>query len=327
MPHESYSETDLRNLLQSYKDGLQYWQQAIGGPDATAIKLALVSDPLAELVKLAKVIHAMATKIGIVFKPGPIPTTPAYKQVKEASEKTVLLVLLVGQVSVERYSSMFAKEMVARILAVLAACERLAGELQEMDYAAESSSGDERLVLVGRVWETSTAVVELAEMGKRGLLASRVKQLSAMLADSLEELAEWCEDPHMVDEDDPFGLDENSAEEQEVDSAVVSLASAWTQKLKLVRLLTQSLTKSLPSDANLTGAHIDTVQKCVLDIEAAVDDVVAAFMTGKLVEECNEEAAVLLKACNTTVAFVRLVNKNSDSKTKWCNAWEAKWKE
>ncbi|ODQ83107.1 hypothetical protein BABINDRAFT_159565 [Babjeviella inositovora NRRL Y-12698] len=345
MSEEPFTEEQLRELLQTYKNGLTVWQTAISNPAAIAeIKAAQVPDPIAELVKLSKIMHALATKTGIVFKPGPVPVNAAYKQVREASEKIVLYVTLVAQLDAATYSDIFVKEAVHRVKQVLHSNEKLVVHLEGMDLAAapsrevsaEEEAQDVRLITVGLIWAACDAVVELCEKGKKGLLNVKIKESSSMLVDAVQELEEWIENPDDFDDEDPFGLDlsddealvesDGSVSEEDL-SELLAFAKTWVQKLKLIKLLFSSVHKSIPIESKITGEHINTIYKYVTEITGNIDELVVTAMMNRDVDECKKTSVEITNDAKSLVMFVRSLNSGNYQKTKWVDTWLLKFNE
>lgn len=350
------SSLDLLALLRSLSEAAVYWKASLDSSQEVTAQKASVQKPLEEIEKLAKLIRAHATKMGIVFQPENIRRADsAYKAVEQYSGSAVLLVSVVAQLDARDLSVMYQQEIVGEVVSLLLATDAFARELlalvaeSEAEYeknedkseakqtdngTSDDASGiDQRLVSVGRIWDLCDGIVSLVKSGKLGLLNRRIKQSITLVDDGLDEFTEWAKDPSGFEMEDPFGFSD-SEDELEVPSApktetddsaeLVLFATLWLERFKLIKLLLSSLVRSLPSV--VTGTTVDTVYTTQKDIVALVDKLIVDLMLeGYLGDECHEYAEEITKKCLKLVRAVRAANKGSDNKVRWCDAWEKKF--
>lgn len=349
---------DLVQLLASYKEALIYWQSCFT-TSFSGVSSSKVASPLDELVKLAKLIKAHTTKVGIIFSPENLKglEEAAYNVVQKLSETAVLLVSLVAQLEKKETSKLLYDEILGHLSLIIASNIAFTEELtvieEEINSTKEAERKDgkedkedkedqndpnatnKRLVSVGRIWASCDALVKLLEGGKLGLLSSKTKQSILMLDDGLDEFAEWAENPEEMD--DPFGFSDDESEEEEPPkeepeldnedrAELIAYAKKWLQKIKLIKLLLTSLTRSLPSFT--AGEDIDNIYTIQRSIVTLVDKLIVDLMMDQVVDEKTAEYATSIdKACKGIVKIVKNANKNSENKVKWCVAWVSKYEE
>ncbi|GMF07905.1 unnamed protein product [Ambrosiozyma monospora] len=142
------TKEDVLQLLSSSREATKYWTEALPTPSTSKsktivpseeqlsnqIKAAKLENPLEELVKLMKLIHAHATKLGLVFKP-PIASTSfnaCYQELETTSKTIILLVSLVRQLldEVKIYSRLFVGEITSQVKLLLSNFAGLTLELE-----------------------------------------------------------------------------------------------------------------------------------------------------------------------------------------------------
>ncbi|ODV93208.1 hypothetical protein PACTADRAFT_77571 [Pachysolen tannophilus NRRL Y-2460] len=346
------TEEELRSLLSSFKEGLEHWKLLFSDPEQTTqVKSSAVKEPIIELVKLNKLIHAHTTKLGIVFKPPIKEITAAYKTVKENSETFVLLISLLCQLNNEerKYSKIYLNEIISIVKQLLISEEELIIELESIssnlkggkDYENEV---DERLVSVGKIWERCDQLVKICELGKVNYLKLKIKDSISIISDALEEFDEWIENPNEFDGDDPFGLDDTnsdaednqeppSSEENEVDKEhdeeywkeTLDFAKKYSQKIKMIKLLLSSFLKSIPAVIN--GLEVDLLNSKQQKFSELVDDLVCYMMVDNDVNQSEKLLNILKKECDAVIKLVIDLNKNDEKKEKWLLTWQNKFRE
>lgn len=353
----------LDDILNAFEEALECWGLALSGntDGLKSIPAATVEEPLKELVKVVKLVRAHTTKVGIIFEPTKLvkQSDAAYSTASDLSKSLVLYMSILAQLSPEKISSLFYKEILAVSYILIASATSLATELKklrkEAKDGADSSSTDKpstttdvRLVSVGKMWSVCDELVKLVESGNLKFLEKKTRVQLSLLEDGLDEFGEWAENPEDFDLEDPFGLDEFSDEEDdeavpapsdsESDSGetsedfgkgreeLVSYAKLWVQKFKLVKLLFLSINKSLPTI--IKGAYIDDIYSAENKICKESDLlIVELMMNHSLLEDVQEHATAIDKTCSKIITIVKNANKNNDNKTKWCGSWESKYKE
>lgn len=349
--------SDLKKLILSFKEALQYWQTWLEGSSnsLSEVKAAEVSNPLEELDKLAKLIRAHTTKVGIVFKPDTIVkgTDAAFSTLQKLSESLVLIISLISQLENKIISTMFHKEILNSVRLLIESNIQFAEELaavevnsgEESQPALESNNEDEidgRLVSVGKIWSNCDALSKLIKDGELGVLSKKIKQSIILIEDGLDEFEEWAENPDDFDmDDDPFGFSENESDEADVPPTneaaeeegnkeekekLIKFAQLWLSKIKLIKLLLTSVTRSLPSVTS--GDVINNIYEVQRLLVNKIDTLVVDLMLG---QEVDEESVLnskdIIKMCDKLIKIVKDVNKLNENKVKWCVAWDSKFKE
>lgn len=358
---EQPMNNQLDDILNAFEEALECWGLALSGSSdgLSAIRPATVEQPLNELNKVVKLIKAHTTKVGIIFEPTKLvkQSEAAYSTLSDLSKSIVLFMSIVAQLTPEKISSLFYKEIVSVSHILIESTTSLASELKKLRNDTrdgidatltdiKTTSTDLRLVSVGKIWSVCDDLVKLVEEGNLKFLEKKTRVQLSLLDDGLDEFAEWAENPE--DFEDPFGLDEFSDEEADeggfADSnsesdteessedlvkkkeELASYAKQWVQKFKLVKLLFLSINKSLPSI--IKGSYIDEIYKTESDICKESDLLIVELMMNRsLLEDVQEHAVAVDKACFKILAIVKNANRNNDKKIKWCGSWESKYKE
>lgn len=355
--------TRLDEILAAFGEALDCWSLALSAnaDGLKSIPPASVQDPLKELVKVVNLVRAHTTKVGIVFEPTKLATQSdaAYNTVSDLSKSLVLLMSILAQLAPEKISSLFYKEIASVSYILIVSTTSLATELKKLNEdskeginsaaSAEKSptETDVRLVSVGKMWSVCDELVKLVENGNLKFLEKKTRVQLSLLEDGLDEFAEWAENPEDFDLEDPFGLDEFSDEENDGEEPPVSTSESdsetdesfakgrgelsayskqWVQKFKLVKLLFLSINKSLPTI--IKGSDIDDIYMTESIICKESDLlIVELMMNNSLLEDVQEHAIAIDKACSKILSIVKKANKNNENKTKWCGSWESKYKE
>lgn len=340
------SDSNLPNLLKSLKEALQYWVETIKDSQKLGqIKAALVPDPLAELTKLAQLIRAHTTKVGIIFNPKMLNKSPqeSYRVVQKLSETTVLLVSVAAQLSAPELSDIFYTELLESIQQVLTSEMMLVDQLVALEANSSQPStsevaveADGRLVAVGKVWSSCDNLCTIVGEGKLGVLNRKFKLSISLVEDGLEEFEEWAQDPEEME--DPFGFSDSEEDDddetqqekppldmdEDVKQQVIEYSQEWIRKFKLIKLLLISVSKSLPS---VTSAeNINTIYQAQRKVVTNVDKMVVDLMVNcKVTQEIKQYGIEITKQCNSIMKIVKEVNKSNESKVKWCDTWSDKF--
>lgn len=361
-------EPDLKEILAAFQEALEFWTLHLSGVSTslkTAVTPAKVSLPLEELVKLAKLIRAHSTKVGILFEPSSFKNagTAATKTVSELSSAFVLYISVLAQLSPEAISKLFHNEILAVSASLVSSALLFVTELNALSEstAAESESAEEkkevdvdnkelkvdpRLVSVGKLWSNCDNLVKLIESGNLRLLEKQTKMHLSLIDDGLDEFKEFAENPHdFEDDDDPFGLEddftdgeedappavaeesENEEEEPSKDKQyLTNYCKLWLDKFKLLKLLLLSINKSLPL---LTGGDsIDRINEAQELICRDVDLLIVDLMLSQVVDHVVQSHALSIdKGCYRIVDILKQVNVKSPTKVNWCVLWESKYQE
>lgn len=354
--------TPLPAIIKAFQDALEFWSINCSDKDLSAIPPAKTNDPLAEVVKIAKLIKAHTTKVGIIFEPSKLKkqSEAAEKTVTDMSKSYVLFMSALAQVSPLKVSELFYKEILNKSQDLLdntiAFCKELAvledeasnGETKDEETTTTDEPSNQvntRLVSVGKLWTNCDDLVKLVEAGNLKFLERKTKMHLTLIEDGLDEFSEWAENPEEVDDEDPFGLDESysDTEEDKVPSLeddysdndddnlekrehLISYCKLWLQKFKLVKLLFFSINKSLPTIP--AGSDIDEIYRVEALICKEVDQLIVELMLNQIIDdEVHEHSTAIDRACFSILNIIKRANKNNDTKTKWCGSWLAKFTE
>lgn len=350
--------SDLRKLLHSFKEALQYWLVCLESSNnpLSEIKAAEVTKPLEELAKLTKLIRAHTTKVGIVFNPDTLikGTDAAFGTLQKLSESLVLIISIISQLQAELISEMFYKEVLGSVRLLIESSGQFADELIAMEANTSEKSQthapgydvneiDGRLVSVGKMWSNCDGLTNLIKDGELGVLSKNIKQSISLIEDGLDEFEEWAESPDDFDMDnDPFGFSEDESEEEDIPPTntatdeiggskeekekLVKFSQLWLSKFKLIKLLLISVTRSLPSVTS--GEIISNIYDIQRSLVNKIDTLIVDLMLNKEVDEesvLNSED--ITGTCYKLIKIVKDVNKSNDNKVKWCMAWDSKFKE
>lgn len=343
---------ELTALLASYREALVFWTHSLSG--AATVAAANVADPVAELAKLARLIKAHTTKVGIIFRPENLAkdTAPAVATLKQLLEAVVLVVTVVTQLDAAVVSRLLVDDVVAHIGVLLAANVAFVDELTALAGASDAPEPtkpladdevDARLVSVGKIWANCDALAALADGGSLGLLAGKITDNVLLIDDGFDEFVEWAQNPEQYDiDDDPFGFSDDESDKDDTeppaeptteataaspsqqDVELAAFAQKWVGQIELVRLLLASFKKSLP--ATTAGATIDAVYTTQARLVALVDKFIVDLMLDHTVDdeitqytkEMEREAKKLCRAATTA-------HRANDKKVKWYEAWETKF--
>ncbi|OUM53450.1 hypothetical protein BVG19_g2731 [[Candida] boidinii] len=286
----------VQSALNSLKEIIKFWitsfqgfgkelrERKISKDYKSLIDSASLANPLEELEKLFKLIHAHSTKLGILFKPviDNNKKNVILEEIKETNKVLILLTSACAQVQTETiknnsFSFVFSSELNQYVLSLYEIYSRFVDELGESLDVTEFEDGDtdNRLICVGQIWESCDSLVKLIKGGQSGVLKRKIKETTSLITDACEELEEWTENPDAGGIDDPFKFndgddhDEESEDEdskiptkandddnkdqddEEIDEElkkVVEYGKKWVYKIKLIKLLLSSLDKSIPSE-------------------------------------------------------------------------------
>lgn len=325
-----HTEEDLRQLILSFKEGLQLYSTTLSQSLSDIKSSSHLVAPDEELTKLAKLLSAHATKVGIAFRP-PVSVNASYEQLKETSAKMLLIVGVVAQFDEQRWSSLFYKEVINRVRELIQGYVTLLDELDALDFKDDSKEHSEgRLISVGKIWDSCKSIEALMSVGNFGLLREQIKLSMGIVEDASAELNEWIEDPFIeaeinfgkVDEEDEE--EEEQEEEQQVSSYTIEFANKWTGKIKMLKLLLSSLGKSLPSSVE-TGTSIDEFNKEQNTLGALVDDLVCDIFLNSESKDLDANALKVKDQSQLLIKLVRQLNKDDDKKTKWLDLWSDKF--
>ncbi|VEU20005.1 DEKNAAC100296 [Brettanomyces naardenensis] len=362
------TKNDIEKLLASLKNAIDYWVCTMSpegqrlntsnqaSSTTTRIQESHLSLPLEELIKLTSLVHARATKLGIVFKPPIIEENyhACYVELNEGVRNLILLVSLSKQLTVEeqKYSKLLVRDLLRSIKVLLTSYSGLLGELEQTLGVGGDNTSDEsyRLVSVGKIWEACGGIQDNVHQGSSGLLKRRLKQTNQLIADALNEYEDWLANPVVENFDEGFGEveDDEDDEEQdteaegkspsetpglesdaevEVDSDLVALGKQWGSKIKMVRLLVSSLDKSIPSSKYTISfsKSIDLLDARMPKLSEAVDDVVASVIYDQDLDGAKEAGKTLIDGAMEVASLVKKMNMHSQTRIRWIDTWTKKF--
>lgn len=322
---EAYSEEDLRKLIASFREGLELYNKTLS-ESLEDLRNEPLENPNRELSKLAQLLYAHATKIGIAFRP-PVSINASYEQLRETSSKLLLIVGLVAQFEPRAWSQLYHDEVVSQVREVISAFITLLDELEQLDFKDDSSENSEgRLISVGKVWDSCKSLEELMSLGNIGLLSKQIKLSIGIVEDASSELSEWLLDPY-VETDILIGQDkegEDDDDDDEVSHDTLEFANQWITKVKMLKLLLSSLAKSLPTKV-ADGSLLDQFNKEQKSLSANVDDLVCDIFLNQDKEQLDQNAQRVQDQSKLLIKLVRDLNKGDDKKTMWLDLWLEKF--
>lgn len=322
---EAYSEEDLRKLIASFHEGLELYNKTLS-ESLEDVRNEPLENPNSELSKLAQLLYAHATKIGIAFRP-PVSINASYEQLRETSSKLLLIVGLVAQFEPRAWSQLYHDEVVSQVREVISAFITLLDELEQLDFKDDSSENSEgRLISVGKVWDSCKSLEELMSLGNIGLLSKQIKLSIGIVEDASSELSEWLLDPY-VETDILIGQDkegEDDDDDDEVSHDTLEFANQWITKVKMLKLLLSSLAKSLPTKV-ADGSLLDRFNKEQKSLSANVDDLVCDIFLNQDKEQLDQNAQRVQDQSKLLIKLVRDLNKGDDKKTMWLDLWLEKF--
>lgn len=337
-------------ILGATADALQFWNLKLesAAEFKNAVPPALVTQPLAELVKLASLIRAHSTKVGIIYEPSKLrtQTDAASSTVSEFSKSMVAYISVLSQLDPAQVSNLFYGEILSKSRHLVGASVSFFEELKKLKATADleglasseesEPATDHRLLSVGKLWNVCDDIASLINLGNLKFLQQKTKVQLSLIEDGLDEFEEWAENPEEMDDEDPFGLeslddDEPPSSEPEVLSPadlenLSKFSKHLLQKFKLVKLLLLSINKSLPSIT--AGSDIDEVYRSQSAIVRESDSLIVELMMNcKVSAAVYDHSNAMDRACFRIASVLRKSNKGADSKIKWLGSWELKFHE
>lgn len=360
---------------------------------------------LEELAKLAKLIKAHTTKLGILLSKFGESTkvdqkkntveqdlkklgAPLLTEITDLNSSVWYLLSLLHLIHANTISSSLSKEklpkgkncypkvyadaidenvlyLVQNVEELISIVQRvLANDTNEQKTIDEISQ--QRLISVGKIWASCDKLVALSLSIPKVIIDYINSVTMKLLSDTLVEIEEWLEDPTLEDLDDPFGLDYTDEEESESDNEthtgtkdapspeMIEFMELWNTKIRLIKLLMNSLKLSLTKATSSTGTansantnvsglpakmclHLQIIYELQKQITLNVDDLISTvFMSNNkdfvdpmkdediknMITELNEN--ILVKICNTVIALNTDSAKSEDTK-KWIATWKSKY--
>ena len=130
--------------------------------------------------------------------------------------------------------------------------------------------------------------------------SKKIKQSIILIEDGLDEFEEWAENPDDFDmDDDPFGFSDDESEEEDAPPTneipekengnkegkenLIEFSQLWLSKIKLIKLLLTSVTRSLPSVTS--GDIINNINDVQRLLVNKIDTLIVDLMMSKEVDE------------------------------------------
>ena len=306
--------------------------------------------PLHALRDAAKLLHAHATKIGLLLINDPF--TPSAIQKEFIACEGQCIPGMLGAVEVchpALWTITVAKEARLRVEAAVGALGLL---LLDVKSKAEGGSAkidpnkrkEKTLVSTGQVWQACDAIIALDQQGIAGVVTKKAQEYREMLKDAIEELKEWGEDED--DQDEGFvGSDDDGDNDSMEDmfsgsrlpahrKDLKELLEQALKKLKLVDMLFQALLKRRLKTILISEQLHDTKRKESIsrlgdlvgrlqDISESVDEFANSLY------ELNAESAQsqLDRVLENATQTASLMDKSWDGQEDEFTSWSSKWKE
>lgn len=306
---------DLEKLQNTFENEVSIYLKLSASSDITnftKIEPATVEDPVDELAKICVLLHLNMTKLGLVLR-YPFEErnySASHLQLKDYVRNFTLLVSLLAQMGNEnKYSEVFTKKVVSWSNTLFLVNQLLCAEISKIlkvcesgDKLTEKQSNDldnERLVAVGKIWNTCDLFKLFLQDGELGLLKKELSLSVSMMSDAQNDLKNWIENPIEEDED-PFGLDDFSDGEEfddmpkpssgELDDKV-DIARKWATKIKLVQILFSVIGKTVSSlkteRVSLNNTTLDKLHSLQTSTVECVDDLVASMSMTTSLEDLS----------------------------------------
>lgn len=319
--------------------------------DITSTTKLKNSDPLTELQKLSQIIKAHSTKLGIICQPDKFfHNFPAVCKELQAFTNSIFYLLsllpLFYRDESDTWPKFLLKKLDTHILHLFSGISSLCNEIERMIEEGEvtETENDERLYSVGMIWTSCDSLDELAKKGSFGLLGDNISSSCDLVADVLQDIDTWLEDPQfgnefLIDDDFSDPEDEEESESKEVnedDTAALArmqlFVKKWQTNLKMVKLLLSSFAKSLSSSVykskDSKGSTLDQLYTLQLQIVEQIDEFVSdIFMSDASfqVDDFEENISLLNDGLAKMVKIIEKLNKSDPKKTKWIKVWENKY--
>jgi Grap2 and cyclin-D-interacting protein len=198
-----------------------HFEKAITAPGPSAIKASETTphtNPLSDLRDAVSVYKAQTTKLGLLLVNKPL-TPSAIYTILDDLEKRVFPSLCGSATYIyskkNLFGDLFVADLVCAVQEVLGSAGPLAETIEHVVTNFSKSNKNHVMLVVGKVYSASDALIALADKSVPGLLMKKVKEWTALMEDALEELRDWSED--MDDdacEDGDSGDDDVASEEE-----------------------------------------------------------------------------------------------------------------
>ncbi|CAI6819277.1 ANM_collapsed_G0038550.mRNA.1.CDS.1 [Saccharomyces cerevisiae] len=307
------------------------------------------STPTKELDKLASVLKAHCTKIGIVCKPGTFDNNHkvVITEIQNFSRPLFYLLslfpLFYNNKDCPKY---FTDQLDESTLQLLDGLRDFIAELQERLKNDENASLDkERLTSVGKIFNACDYLSNCSKAGPYGILANILKDNVAIMDDTMNEIKEWLEEPDFSANSDDIFLDfkdsesESDSQKEEFDQEKVyenikSFFDGFTRKIKLIKLLVSTFRKTLVSKdftpKRNQAETLDSIHTYLKEIQLLLDEVVSTVQfepKNFTNEEVKEEQAALVAVTKKVLIQMNKLYEGDPKRKKWIDTWEIKFNE
>ncbi|KOG97972.1 uncharacterized protein DI49_3794 [Saccharomyces eubayanus] len=307
------------------------------------------STPIKELGKLASVLKAHCTKIGIVCKPGTFDNNHkvVFTEIQSFSRSLFYLLSLFPLFyNSEDYPKYFSDQLDESTLQLLDGLRNFIAELQKrLKDEDEASLDKERLTSVGKIFNACDFLSNCSKIGPCGVLADILKGNVDIMDDTLDEIKEWLEEPDFSATSNDMFLDfEDSESETEVKDEDFDQEKAYeciklffdgfTKKIKMIKLLVSIFRKTLVSKdfkpKKNQAITLDNLHSSIKKAQLLLDEVVSTvqFEPKKFsAQEVKEEQAELGGVIKKTLVQMNRLYEGDAKRKKWIQVWETKFNE
>ncbi|EDO18192.1 hypothetical protein Kpol_543p21 [Vanderwaltozyma polyspora DSM 70294] len=317
------------------------------------------STPILELSKLAKIIKAHSTKVGIVCNPDKFykdsNINPIFNELKNFTNSIFYLLSLLPLFYSNKddlYTEKFLQSLDDLILGLLNGVSLLSNELNLMlanDEDAQTNSKDkeesgDRLVSIGIIWASCDNLDALAKKGSSGLLCENIHNNIDLLSDVLNDVNDWLEEPEFGGDDMILGDDDDLEENMEnltitsktedrkslILEQMTQFMEEWQNNIKLIKLLLSSFTKSISqsSKSSYKATNLNSLETLHSQVIENVDELISdIFMSDETFQKSDfeENIQTLNKVLKDMVSVIKKINKTDPKKSKWIEVWELKY--
>lgn len=304
------------------------------------------SDEHTELKKLAQIIAAHATKIGIVCEPSIFyeNLTPLAKELQEFAHSLFYLLSLLplfyhdGQ---DVWASFFLQRLDEKVLELLNGASVLCNDIDAMlkDENREKEDAD-RLRSIGMIWAACDCLQKLADKRNFGILGDAIQENCSLVQDALQDIEDWIADPQFGNE---FDLEESEDEEEhesagpngddeEALTKMTHFIETWKIKIKMIKLLLSSFAKTISTNfynsKEVKGSILQELYDLQRSVVAQVDELISDFLMSDAsfdTEELHPPIENLNGLLAKMVKILKHLNDKDVKKSKWVHVWETKY--
>lgn len=311
------------------------------------------SDALSEVQKLALIIKAHSTKLGIICHPDKFYQNlrVVYKELTDFNDKIFLLLSLLPlfhKDKDDKWAQFFIKALDSLVLNLLNGVSTMCDELDRL-LSDEDNGKDDRLYAVGVIWASCDSLSELAHKGNFQVLADDIRSNCGLVDDVLQDIESWFEDPQLGDDlfidDKDLDVDDGYTSEKEeiheekskgnYEEALQQMTvflKDWNTNLKMIKLLLSSFAKSLSTNVYKSpeskGSTLDKLSALQLKIVEQIDELVSDIFVSDTtfnVEDFKEDTDELNESLRKMVSIIKKLNKLDPKKSRWIQVWETKY--